>query len=44
MSYDLLCKPIKKDAIVMDFPPQEVTEDCSLLKVYGKEFRQRPED
>ena len=29
---------------MIDFPPQKVTEDCSLLKVYGKEFSQRPED
>jgi len=34
---------IKKDAIVIDFPPQEVDEDCSLLKVYWKDFSQPPE-
>jgi len=34
---------IKKDTIVIHFPPQEVTEDCSLLKVYRKEFSQRPD-
>jgi len=42
-SHDFLCKPINKDAIVIDFPPQEVTEDCSLWKVYGKDFSQRPD-
>jgi len=42
-SNDLLCLTIKKDAIVIDFPPQEVDKDCSLLKVYEKEFSQRPD-
>jgi len=37
------CKPIKKDAIVINFHSQDVTEDCSLLKVYGKSFSQRPD-
>ena len=33
---------IKKDAIVIDIPSQEVNEDCSLWKVYWKYFSQRP--
>ena len=33
----------KKDAIVIDFPPQEGDKDCSLLKVYWKDFSQRPD-
>jgi len=32
------------DAIVIDYPPQEVTEDCSLGKKYGKEFGQGSEE
>ena len=42
MSY--WCKPIEKVAIVMDFLPEKLTEDCSLSEVYGKESNQRPED
>jgi hypothetical protein len=26
---------------MIDFPPQEVTDDCCLFKVYGKEFSKR---
>ena len=33
---------IKKDAILIDFLSKEVTENCFLLKVYGKYFSQRP--
>jgi len=34
-------KPITKNAIVINVPPEEVTEDCSVFRVYGKEFSQR---
>ena len=34
---------IKKDALEIEFEPKEVTEDCSVLKMYRKDFSRRPD-